>query len=638
MSDIINLLPDSLANQIAAGEVVQRPASVVKELLENAIDAKATKIHLIVKESGKVLIQVTDNGSGMTSNDARMCFERHATSKITCTDDLFRIRTMGFRGEAMASIAAVAQVELKTRRHDDELGTLLRIEGSDIKTNEPIAVNVGTTVAVKNLFFNVPARRNFLKSNAIELSHIIDEFIRVALSFSQVHFIFTHNDSELYNLPSGKLAQRIVGLWGNSYKEKLIPLKENTDYLNVYGYLGTPDLSRKKRGEQFFFLNNRFIKHHYLHHAVQESYEALLPAENHAFYVLFLEMDPSKIDINVHPTKTEVKFEDERSIYGILKASVKKGLGQHFLIPNIDFDIDANLISHRSMTAASNQYTSNPTGDFTSNAPKTYSSSMNVSSQNTANKKNWEKLYGIGHNLDAFERDTQPLYEEEVLNSNTEPMFTLPQETLPITFESAMNKPVVDTFSEKPDNSALTFQLHQRYILTQVKSGMMLIDQQAAHERIMYEKYLAQLDQSKGISQQSLFPRTISLSTMDYEILKEIEQEISALGFSIGFFSNNTCAINGIPIDAKAGTEKELLEGLLEQYKRNKSELRIDTKENLARSMAKRASIKHGTHLQQSEISSLIDQLFACKSPTYAPSGNLTFVILGLDKIASLFH
>jgi len=624
VADIIRLLPDSLANQIAAGEVVQRPASVVKELMENAIDAQASTIKLIVKDAGKILIQVIDNGMGMSENDARMCFERHATSKISKTDDLFSIKTMGFRGEAMASIAAVAQVELRTQKHDEDLGILLRIEGSETKELTPVAAEAGTSVSVKNLFYNVPARRNFLKSTQLELSHIIEEFTRVALAFPEVQFVMYNNDNEIYNLPAGKLSQRIVGLFGNSYKEQLITLEEETNYLKVWGYVGKPENAKKKRGEQYFFANNRYIKHPYLHHAVMESFKGLLPDDSYPFYVIFMEIDPAKIDINVHPTKTEIKFEDERSIYGIMLAACKKALGTHNVVPSIDFDLNVNFDPFRG-TGETNERSSSIGNYQSTYNPRT-----------SSNLKNWDKLFQGGEEksfesrISHFENDTF---------SNTSSI-----EDDSFTFESAINQPVIESASSVLNKDILldsvssTFQLHNSYIITQVKSGMMMIDQQAAHERILYEKFLSNMEKHHTASQQFLFPQTLELSPSDYAIVMDIEEEIRALGFSFNTFSNNAIVINGVPADVNAGNEKALFESLIEQFKLNKSELKLNNKDNLARALAKRTCIKHGVKMGSTEMNSIIDQLFACKNPNYTPSGAITLVIWGLDKVAQLFR
>lgn len=617
MADIIQLLPDSLANQIAAGEVVQRPASVVKELLENAIDAQATNIKLFVKEAGKTLIQVIDNGKGMTQNDARMCFERHATSKISKTDDLFCIRTMGFRGEAMASIAAVAQVEMKSKTADAEVGTLLKIEGSEVITQEPIATQNGTSVAVKNLFFNVPARRNFLKSNAIELSHIIEEFTRVALAFPEIAFSMVHNDHEVYNLNSGKLSQRIVALFGNSYKEQLVTIEETTPYVKVYGYVGKPDNAKKRRGEQYFYANDRFIKHNYLHHAVMESYKSLLPEAYFPFYILKMEINPASIDINVHPTKTEIKFEDERTIYGILKTAVKKGLGLYNIAPSINFDVDMNFGNAQSRINYNEVYAENDEKQ----APTNYSSYSTKSPQEKSNLKNWEKLFAIKGN-DAI----------DIFNNNNNELET-------ITLESAINQSIdVEEMAEKPVLGSPILQLHKQYLLAQVPAGMLVINQNTAHEKILFEKYMRKNQNVLAASQQSLFPQTITLHPSDYALVQEIQHEINLLGFSFSILSNNTVMISGKPTDLTHADEKEAFIGLVEQYKQYKNELKLDTKETLARALATKSAIKVGTYLNQEEMQAIVNQLFSCNNPAFGLHQNLTFTILTLDKMSQLFH
>ncbi len=616
MPDIIRLLPDSLANQIAAGEVVQRPASVVKELLENSIDAQSTKIQLVIKDAGKQLIQVIDNGKGMSGTDARMSFERHATSKLATTEDLFNIRTLGFRGEALASIAAVAQVEMKTCTAEDELGILLKVEGSEVKTQEPIATAQGTSIAVKNLFFNVPARRNFLKSNAVEMKHIIEEFQRVALSFPEIAFTFVQNDLEVYNLPSEKLSKRIINLLGNSYKEQLIPCQEETDLVKIKGYIGKPESARKTRGEQYFFVNSRFIKHNYLHHAVKTGYDNLIAEDCFPFYTLFIEIDPKHIDINVHPTKTEVKFDDERTLYAILLAAIKKALATHNITPSLDFDQDINF----NMLNTSLETSSLKAAGF-------YSQSSNFSLPKK-NLNNWEKLYeNFNQEKDTSGFDTPDTHEA---SGNA-----------PLIFESRANNqsdPVKEEAAQENNSPTTTFQLHLKYIVSQVKSGMVIVDQQAAHERILYEKYQLMLANRSGASQQSLFPQTVELDPGDFSLIIEMEKEIKALGFQFNIFGKSSIILNGIPADMPTGiSEKQLFEGLLEQFKHNQSELKLEKQENLIRSLARRSSMKSGTRLSTMEMNSLIDNLFACKVPNYGPNGNPTFVILEMDKIAKFF-
>lgn len=613
MSDIIQLLPDAIANQIAAGEVVQRPASVVKELLENAIDAGATKISLVVKDAGKQLITVMDNGKGMSELDARMCFERHATSKIRKSEDLFALTTMGFRGEAMASIAAVAQVELKTKTEEAELGTCLQIEASTVKGQSHIAHKTGSTIAVKNLFYNVPARRNFLKSNPVELKHIIDEFQRIALAHPEIAFSFFQNDLDVYQLQEGKLSQRIVSLFGKSYQEQLVPCDEHTDQLVIKGYIGKPEFAKKTRGEQFFFVNNRFIKSGYLHHAVVNAFEGLLSKETHPFYVLFIEIDPARIDVNVHPTKTEIKFDDERTIYGIMNAAIRQALGVHNVAPSLDFESDINF----SFTERRR-----PTTDSFTHKQSNYQKFKGQSNENSE----WNKI------LDDFQSLSKKISNEEAN------MPDLPQQSL--TFGSAIN--------EEPSTKAVQaeevgvkrslFQIHKKYIASQVKSGLMLVDQQAAHERILYEKFIQNLTDVKGSSQQFLFPEQIQLSPADYALVFEMEEELHSLGFVIASFGKDTLVISGAPTDLTDSAVKPVFEGLIDQFKNNQYNLSLSKTENIARSLAKKSAIKTDALLDKEEMNTIIDKLFACKNPNYTPSGSATFVIFDLNKISSFFN
>ena len=638
MLDIIQLLPDSIANQIAAGEVVQRPSSVVKELLENSIDAEATQVQLIVREAGKTLIQVIDNGKGMSETDARMCFERHATSKIRTSDDLFKIRTMGFRGEAMASIAAVSQVELKTRRSTDELGTMVRIEASELKAQEAISTPEGTNLLVKNLFYNVPARRNFLKSNPVEMRHIIDEFQRVALANPDIAFSLYHNDAEIYNLPSGKLSRRIVDLFGKSYREQLAPCEEETSFVTVRGFVGKPQFAKKTRGEQFFFANNRFIKNSYLNHAVMSAFEGLMPEGSHPFYVLFIEIDPVHIDINVHPTKTEIKFDDERTVYAIVQAAVRKSMSQHNLAPSLDFDTNINYSNqffsfNNAPTPTSTAVPSKMNqADFDSERPF---AKPEMSSREKSNLSNWNKLYeGLDSTVESFE---QKRVEQSSFNFRNEEDYP---ESQPFTLKSKAN----DLLESRPlrssqDSDATTFQIHNRYIISQVKSGMLLIDQRAAYERILYEKFVQYLQKNNGTSQQLLFPSTIKLTPADFHLLVEIQDEVRNLGFDLSVIGHDSFIVNGIPADSPDENEQALIEGLLEQFKRNESELHLDRVENLARSMAKRSAGRFGmSRLSNQEMNTLVEQLFASSNPSYSPSGELTMKILGLAEIANIFQ
>ena len=599
MADIIQLLPDSIANQIAAGEVVQRPSSAVKELIENSIDAGATSIRLILKEAGKTLLQVIDNGKGMTETDARMSLERHATSKIRRADDLFTLRTMGFRGEALAAIAAVSQLEMKTRLPSEELGTLLLVEGSEVKRQEPAACEMGTSIAVKNLFFNIPARRNFLKSNASEYQHIVDEFHRLALSHSDISFQLIETDSIEYDLPPGKLSQRIVNIFGKNYQEQLAPCQEETALVKINGYLGKPHFARKKRGEQFLFVNKRFIRSNYLNHAIMSAYEGLLPDNSFPFYVLFIEIDPKHIDVNVHPTKTEIKFDDERAVYAVVLSAARQAIGAHNLTPAIDFDADVNIIDKLNNASA--------------HSKEVYFEERFSSGLNRSNLEHWQKIFD----------------GEEIKKPN---MQTVP-EVQTIRFESSLNKIPDDLTEEK-----ICFQIHNKFIVKQVKSGMMIVDQQAAHERILFEKFISQIKNRSAQSQQSLFPQTITFAAADFALVQEMQQEIEALGFRIEHFGKNTFLINGVPANIAASRERELFEGLIEQFKINQAELSVPLSENLARSLAKRASLKSGQILIREEMRSLIDNLFACTNPNYAPDGKPTFFIFELSKIESYFR
>ena len=613
MPDIIRLLPDSLANQIAAGEVVQRPASAIKELLENAIDADATEIRVIIKDAGKSLMQVVDNGKGMSETDVRMSLERHATSKISKTEDLFSIRTMGFRGEALASIAAVSQMEIKSRQRDAELGTLLCVEGSEVKKQEPVVCEPGTSICIKNLFYNVPARRNFLKSNGVEMKHITEEFQRVALANPEVAFSLFQNDLETYNLPAGKLSQRIVNLFGKNYKEQMASCQETVGGVAIHGYIGKPEFAKKTRGEQFFFVNKRFVRSNYLNHAVMNAFEGLLPEGSFPFYVLFVEIDPVHIDVNVHPTKTEIKFDDERTVYAVVRAAARQALATHNITPALDFSADINLGSKMNFNRESIQ-------------EKNYSQFRSPSSGlQKSNQDNWQRLFDEHPGKSEFSR---PIESDEAPAQAS---------SMTLTFESELNKD--DDAGIRPaEHKKSIFQLHQKYIITQVKSGMMIVDQQAAHERILFEKYMQRLKTSKGASQQSLFPQTLSLNPGDHSLVLEMEEELRALGFLVESFGKNDVIIKGLPIEIGSASEKEIFEGLIEQFKRNKSELSIPKTENLARSLARRTALKSGVRMSEEEMSGLIDQLFACEGPNYAPNGQATFYIMDLNKIDNFFN
>lgn len=613
MPDIIKLLPDGLANQIAAGEVIQRPASAVKELLENAIDAGANRVTLLVKDAGKALIQVSDNGKGMTPTDARMCFERHATSKINQIDDLFAINTFGFRGEAMASIAAVAQVVLRTCSQNADIGTELQLEGSVFLGQNPINHPVGTTIMVKNLFYNVPARRNFLKSNQVELRHIIDEFHRVALAYPAISFQITHNASILFDLKPANLRQRITQLLGEAYNQHIAPVKESASILAIDGFIGKPQIARKTRGDQYFFVNRRFIRDPYLNHAVVSAFEDLLPDGAYPFYVLNLDIDPRQIDINVHPTKTEIKFQDEKSIYAVLHAAIKRSLSQYQLSPSLDFETDSGFnqilpAEFRNDLPQVPQPNFNPNYNPFNTANKQTNNSLSGGGQlkrNTDNIQNWRSLFEIVSNRN--QRDEAGLEPSNNLHNN----------------EKAKPLPVV--------------QIHNKYLMSTIKSGIMIVDQQAAHERILFEKLRKQLQGSGQNSQQSLFPEQLQLNASDALLLQSMLPDLQMLGFELSDFGNFTFLIQAAPFDVVLGKQVSTILGLIEQFKLNKSQLKLDRHDNIARSLAKQMAIGVGKALEVSEMQQLIDELFACEIPYYTPDGRQTLVTWSLEQIEQFF-
>ena len=679
MPDIIHLLPEYLANQIAAGEVVQRPASVVKELLENAVDAHATQVQLIVKEAGKQLVQVVDNGAGMSPTDARMSLERHATSKIRSTEDLFKIRTLGFRGEALASIAAVAQVEIRTKQREYDTGTLLLVEGSQITSQQPTACPDGTSIAVKNLFFNVPARRNFLKSNAVEMRHILDEFQHVALANPQIAFSLYQNDLEVFSLPAGKLSQRIVALLGNGYKEQLAACEEVTHSISVRGFVGKPESSKKSRGDQFFFVNNRFIRSAYLNHAVLAAYEGLLARDTHPFYVLFLELDPKAIDINVHPTKTEIKFEDEKTVYAVVRAAVKQSLGLHNIAPSLDFDGDVNFAPIRPLRAgraAPNIDDHLPAPTPAARAAAYEDPAPNRSSNGNSGGNSSNNSFGNFNaetRRDGFERELPPRPTEQARRELEAFYRELGQPTRenvgidPVTarsFEAAASvapASAVASGESGPPNFSLglampepaarpatareggagsrAVQVQLRFVLVPVKSGVLLIDQEAARERILYEQYRQELERAVGTSQTLLFPRTVTFSPADFAVLRELTEPLHALGFIFNEFGPSTIAVEAIPAGMPAQDEKELLESLIEQFRTTAGPLKLDQREGLARALARRvAANTAAARLPESELSALADRLFACQTPGYTPDGRKTLVLLDGQQLADFFR
>lgn len=617
LPDIIQLLPDSVANQIAAGEVVQRPASAVKELVENAIDAGADKIQLIVKDAGKSLIQVIDNGTGMSPTDARMSLERHATSKIKKAEDLFAIRTMGFRGEAMASIAAISQMELKTRRHEDELGTCINVEGSLVTQQEPCACPVGTSICIKNLFYNIPARRNFLKSNPVEMRHIIDEFQRVALANPNIHFTLHHDGEEVFHLPSVQLKQRLLHVLGNNYNEKLVPIDEETTIINVKGFVGKPNFAKRTRGDQFFFVNNRFVKDGYLNHAVLMAFDNLLPPDTFPLYVLFIEIDPAKIDINVHPTKTEIKYQEEKAIYAIIRSAVKRSLGFYNITPSLDFEQETGF--DRMITRQALSDIKQPAINFNADF-------------NPFTERKTEREIPFLKNMDT----------KKGIPQNWETLYQITQEKNYAQPDLDLDKPLVNNFGDPAladeKNNRQVFQLHNRYMVSQIKSGLMLIDQQAAHERILYERFSAQLENHQGLSQQTLFPQTVTLNAADFALVNDLLPDFLALGFQIRNFGKNTLIVEGVPADIAENNNLEtILEQLIEDYKNNVDTLKLGKRDNLARTLAKNAAIKAGSKLSCDEMNNMIDQLFACNMPNASIGGKQIVITFTLTELAEKF-
>ncbi|WP_299135398.1 DNA mismatch repair endonuclease MutL [uncultured Tenacibaculum sp.] len=621
MSDIIQLLPDHVANQIAAGEVVQRPASVVKELLENAIDAGATSIKLLLKDAGKTLIQVIDDGKGMSTTDARLSFERHATSKIKDAQDLFNLNTKGFRGEALASIAAIAHVELKTKQEDEELGTQIKIEGSKITSQDTISTAKGTSLAVKNLFYNIPARRNFLKSDTIETRHIVDEFQRVALAHPDITFLLHHNNNEVYHLKKSNLRKRIVAIFSPKMNEKLVPIQEQTDIITITGFVAKPEFSKKKRGEQFFFVNDRFIKSSYLNHAVVNAFEGLLENGSHPSYFLYLDVPPNSIDINIHPTKTEIKFDNEKALYAILRATIKHSLGQYNVAPVLDFERDANLDtpydyskkgtpSVPPITVDPNfnpfktetQYESTPTINSGSSSNTSSSSTQSYQANFKKDSGNWEALY----------------------TSNIEPLDPVPQEQL---FESYQET-----------ETGKTFQIQKKYLLSSIKSGVVLIHQSLAHQRILYEEFLENITVKEASSQQLLFPVSISFSTSDIEMIYTIKSDLESAGFMFDEFTKESVVIGGIPTSITESQITLILEQLLDDIKLEVPDASFSHFDVMAKSFAKSLAIKTGTLLSTKEQENLVNDLFSCKEPSVSPFGKPIFKTLTLHEIDAIFN
>ena len=608
MAETIHLLPDHIANQIAAGEVIQRPASAVKELLENAVDAEATEIRLIINEAGKSLIQVIDNGKGMSEKDAQNAFARHATSKIRSIEDLFEIRTMGFRGEALASIAAVAQVQLKTKRQDDEVGTEVSIENSKVISTAPVATPAGTSISMKNLFFNVPARRNFLKSNSAELKHILEEFTRVALAFPEIYFNLNNNGQEVYHWDGGSFKQRAIQVLGNHYQSKLVTVGEHTDYLTISGFVGKPETAKKTRSDQYFFVNRRFIKSAYLHHAIANAFDGLISKDCFPSYILYIDVDPSKVDINVHPTKQEIKFEDDKIIYAFVQAAVKHALAQFSIAPSLDFSLNANI---QQLDAIQKPFSESQV-------------------QETSRKSLYEgftqknQAHFIPKSAQGGQQDWKDFFTE---------LPTANQEF--IVKPSSMGLYKEDASLSVPEDAFL-MQLHQTYIIAPTKSGIIIIHQQLAHERVLYEKYQKASAQPHA-TQKSLFPVVLELSASDAVLLEEMLEDLANIGYEIEAFGQNSFIIQGIPADVLAGNEKNAIELLLEQFKHFSADLKFSKREKLIRCMARQMAIKTGQNLGQREMHSLIESLSECDIPNTTASGAPTFIEFNQDYLDRLF-
>ncbi|MDR7208856.1 DNA mismatch repair endonuclease MutL [Flavobacterium piscis] len=622
MSSIIQLLPDHVANQIAAGEVVQRPASVVKELLENAVDAKATDIKLIIKDAGKSLVQVIDNGLGMSVTDARLCFERHATSKIRQAEDLFTLCTKGFRGEALASIAAIAHMEMKTRQDQEELGTHIVIEGSKFVSQEVAVLPKGTSFAVKNLFFNIPARRNFLKSDTVEFRHVMDEFQRVALAHPNIHFTFYHNGSEMYNLPASNFRQRIVGIFSGKTNEKLVPVNEETEIISIQGFVCKPEFAKKNRGEQFFFVNDRFIKSGYLHHAVMAAYDGLLKDGSQPSYFLYLQVPPNTIDINIHPTKTEIKFDDEQALYAILRASIKHSLGQFNVSPVLDFDRDSNLDTpyhYKDLEAETptiqvdgtfNPFTDDKTNKHYSKAGSR-SNSYSGYSKRVEPTASWESLY-VGLETESIESSPFSFENEEVTSS-------------------LFNDNDVEQAIQK------TYQIHKKYIVSPIKSGMVIVDQQRAHQRILYEQFLLNMTVNQASSQQLLFPLNLFYSSDEMTLIEELKPSLETTGFVFEEAQTDHIVISGIPVNITESEVSMVIEQLLSDLQDGIPASSYSQNDTIAKSMAKSLAVKTGSYLTEKEQDNLVNGLFACKDPNISPFQKPTFITMRVEDIDKKF-
>ncbi len=613
MPDLIKLLPDSVANQIAAGEVIQRPASVVKELVENAMDSGAGEIIIHVKDAGKTMIQVTDNGCGMSPTDARMAFERHATSKIRSAGDLFAIRTLGFRGEALASVSAIAEIEMRTRRTDDETGTFLHISATRVIAQEPAGCGNGTTIQVKNLFFNVPARRKFLKSDAYELRNIITEVHRVAIPNPGISFQLYHNNSLLHDLPAGNLRKRITDIFGKTINQSLIPVESDTSLVSLSGYTGLPRFARKTMGEQFFFVNRRYMRHPWFHKAVMQAYEKLLPADAFPAYFIFLDVDPATIDINVHPTKTEIKFENEVAVWQIINAAVRESLGKNSIVPSIDFDQEGNIdipLPPRPGTPVHFPAYPADTGYNPFNEGTPYDADASrVARRENSNLRSWESIYaGMEQGREKFDKG-EPEGRQTFAFTDTTPLMA----------------------------GRRIMQLKQKYLILPVKSGLMVIDQRRAQERILYERFLDVLKTEQVASQQILFPVTFEISLADTGLLREILPDLQALGFDIREFGKTSFIINGVPGILEANAPIQIVEKLLEDFKNSPVDARGRVQEQVALSLARASAMNYGEELLPPQMDQMVDQLFACASPNYTPDGKTVVTIIPMEEVEKLF-
>ncbi len=619
MADIIQLLPDTVSNQIAAGEVIQRPSSVVKELVENSVDAGSTVIKVIVRDAGKNLIQVVDNGCGMSETDARLSFERHATSKIKNADDLFAIKTMGFRGEALASVAAIAELELQTRRQEDETGTLINIKGARFIRQEAVSCRAGCIFSIKNLFFNVPARRKFLKTNTTELRHIVNELQRIALARPEIEFSLQNDGTEILHLPPANNRQRIIHVFGKNINHQLVEIKTETSLVNIKGYIAKPQHVKKAAGEQFFFVNNRYMRHPYFHKALMQAFDKLLPPEAIPSYFIYFEADPGTIDVNIHPTKTEIKFENEKAIWQVLMASVREALGKFNLVPSIDFNTDGKIdmpLANRDRDAVSPEIVVNP--DYNPFNDKQDASSFNKWSDHKKSRlDNWEELYR------GFESDRSMAHGKGTLQKEGEPD------------ETDSEKGKDDTFIAGATPALL--QVKNRYILIPVKSGLMIIDQKRAHERILYEKFLKTVRSGSFVAQQQLYPVNIELSHSDYLLVRDLAGELAAFGFDIRDFGPQSIVVSGCPVDAGNTDPAMIIESLLSEYKSSGSAFRESPREKIAFNLARSSSIGYGKPLTKEEMQEIVDRLFASELPNYSPDGKPVVVIINNDDIEKKF-